>query len=945
MTIGRILANGKDKGSAFALASPGSSTTRVVLTAHHVVRGQDLRSLQFAPYRERVGIASMQSDAALDVAVLYLAEDLPGGLKVGEARVGESWQVEAQPRPNDPALTGTISFTQHLIENAQDNPIIVLQLKVDQEVDEYKGYSGSSVTLRSSGAVVGILVEQVRSRLPSVPGQATPAANVLYAVPMRSILDRFDLSPVWASPLPDSRPKLPGRSPPFPKPRLFGRDKDARRVRTQLLSPDARLVTLTGPGGVGKTCLAQCVAANLWDTFADGGCYVSFAELRDDIDVARTLARQLGAPRSTGQLAHERLIDYLRPCEMLLLLDNCDHVLRGVASLVGDLLVACPGAKVLATSREPLHGGRRRRLLQGIQEIEIAVAPLVLPDTRSDMPIIQQSPAVRLFVQQARRVKDRFKLDRPTALDVAEICRLLDGLPLAIELAAAQVKIMTPSEILAELGSKGPLKRLDARMEHTIAWSYRLLDHRGQALLRRLSVFPGGCTIEAAQAIWQQPAPLTGDVRDGLAALAEKSLLGQDVEQDGDTQWSRYKLLEPIRAYSYLRLQENGELEPLQRVHAEYFLSLAETAEPQLRGPEAKMWLKRLEAERDNLAAALRWYQESGAVEEGLRLAGALERFWDVRGYLGEGLQWLKELLAQDERAGCKTRLAVQAKALAAAGKLAESQADYKTAITYARASLDVYQSQQDEWGQAHALNTLGLAYGHTEGPAAAIDYFEKSLALRRQIEDRPGIARVLANLGNVAYEQGDRARAEARYDEGLAVAQEAQDTYTIAILLQNLGYLALEQHEEERARAYLTLALLESQRLEQQTAMATILRNLGTVALSQNDTAQAQAHFVESLTKSWEIGDKRQLAYELVALGTVALAQGKVERATRLLAAGASLQKRIGLRLSTSEQERFDGEAQTARTRLGETFDAVWTAGAALSLREAVEFGLGGIP
>ncbi len=427
---------------------------------------------------------------------------------------------------------------------------------------------------------------------------------------------------------------------------LLGRESEVAATRALLEQEGARIVTLTGPGGTGKTRLGLQVGAELVEAFTDGVWFVPLAAIADPALVIPAIAQPLGVREIPGEPLLTTLQEYLRNKHALLLLDNFEH-LTAAAAAVSALLAACPGVQVLVTSREPLR-------ITG--ERELPVSPLALPDPRQARGLspgaLLDYSAIRLFVERAQAVKPDFTLTEATAADVIAICRRLDGLPLAIELAAARVRILPPSQLLNRLDTRlkvltGGNRDLPARQQTlraAIEWSHELLDPGEQALFAHLAVFSGGCTFEAAEAVCGAAGALQLDVLDGLDSLTQKSLLRPEDGADGET---RFTMLETIREYGLERLDATGHAETVRRAHADYFVTLAEAAEPQLTGADQVDWLNRLGAEHDNFRSAMGWLEQGSEIETRLRIAAALWRFWWMRGHLAEGRGWLERALAE----------------------------------------------------------------------------------------------------------------------------------------------------------------------------------------------------------------------------------------------------------------------------------------------------------
>lgn len=678
---------------------------------------------------------------------------------------------------------------------------------------------------------------------------------------------------------------------------LIGREAEVAAVEKLLRQEEVRLLTLTGPGGTGKTRLGLQVASNLLSSFKDGVFFVALSTISDPSLLVSTIAQTLGIKEAGGVSLLQSLRQYLQDKQILLLLDNFEQLL-GAAPVVADLLTASPHLKVLVTSRAVLH-------VQGEQEFP--VPSLALPDLKHLPPAenLAQYGAVALFVRRARAAKPSFTMTNENAPAVAEICTRLDGLPLAIELAAARIKLLSPQAMLARLENRfklltGGAQDLPSRqqtMRGAIAWGYDLLAEDEKRLFRQLSIFVGGCTLEAVEAVCNGEGDLEIDVLSGVESLLDKSMLRQKEQADGEP---RFTMLETIREYGLECLKESGETETLRRRHANFFLALAEGAEPELTGSRQVELLGQLETEHDNLRAALQWMEAGGEIELGLRLAGALWRFWDVHGYLSEGRKWLEGFLGRAQSSSIPA--SVRAKATNGAGVLAGTQGDFERQDVILQESLALYRELGDKLGVAQSLNNLGsIAYSRGDWERAAALYTE-SLSLRRELGDKWGIANSLNNLGGVAYSQGDYERAAALYAESLDLRRGLGDRRGIGMSLNNLGEVAQQQGDYERAAAL----------------------------------------YMESLDLRRELGDKLFIASSLSNLGEVACDQGDCERAAQLFGAAEALRETIGSPLPLAKRHEYERRVAAACDALGqESFAAAWAEGRAMTLEQAIAYAL----
>jgi predicted ATPase/DNA-binding CsgD family transcriptional regulator len=676
---------------------------------------------------------------------------------------------------------------------------------------------------------------------------------------------------------------------------LVGREHEVAAVASLLKRADVRVLTLTGPGGVGKTRLAVRIAADIAADFADAAAFVPLAPVRDPELVAPTIAQVLGVPESGRTSIDEGLKARLRHAELLLVLDNFEQVLPA-APAIADLLAGCPLLKVLVTSRAVLR-------LYG--EWDFPVPPLPLPavapsggDGAAPVERIADAPAVRLFCDRAQAVKPGFTLDQGNAGAVAEIVRRLDGLPLAIELAAPRLSLFPPVALVARLERRLPLLTRGSRdqparhqaLRDAIAWSYDLLTPDEQKCFRRLAVFVGGCTVEAAEAVLEAGGQTSHETIEGIASLVANSLVQQVAGPDGE---ARFATLETIREFGLEQLAASGEEAAVRGYHAAWFRELAAIGDTAFWGGEQGPWLARLEVEHANFRAALAWFLDTGEYESALRLAGDLFPFWYVHNHLAEGRVSLDRALA----VGGAT--AARANALAVASALAHQQADIPAAISLADESAALWR-EIGSGGRGPAMATCqqGIARHWQGGLDEAEAYYNASLALYRAVGDLGWSAQILANLAHVAYLRGDDARAKALAEEALAMQLAAGNRFGAAFTLSVLGDLAVDQGRHEDARA----------------------------------------HYCASLEIASSYRDRWRIADCLSGLGIVAAAGDRPRRAVQLLGAAAAIRHSIGQPIPSwnrGRNERIDAEL---RQRLDENaFDDAWAAGRALPTETAI--------
>jgi len=741
---------------------------------------------------------------------------------------------------------------------------------------------------------------------------------------------------------------------------FIGRDQELAALNEMLENPDCWLITIVGPGGIGKTRLALAAAAEQIGTFQHGVYFVSLAPLNSPVLIAPAIATALGWTLTGPQDPAVQLLKSLRERELLLVLDSLEHLLDG-AELIMQIVQTAPRVALLVTSRE-------RLALQA--ECVFELEGLDYPANDWSGPLERYS-AAQLFAERARRVRPEFQLEAEVA-HVAQICRMVEGLPLAIELAASTLKAQPCATIADEIAAD--LRTLATRFRDVperhrsivaaFDHSWRLLSVEEQRVFRRLSVFRGGFQTEAAHQV-------AGASNDTLSALVDKSLLRRDAAGRLDTH-------ELVRQYASEKLAESGEAEQIREQHLAWVLQMAQEAEPHLMGKGQADWLARLESEIDNLRAALQWTIDRAQAETALQLSAALSRFWLLHSHLKEGSQWLEQALSL----GSPSRSLARAQALAGAGRLAYAQANQSLAIALAQQaselyrelgdqrgmaatlnnlgvftvdqgdleraksiyteSLELYRAIEDKWGIAAALNNLGIVLrlqGHYQQAKAC---FEQSLAIRQELGDKHSLALSFLNLGNIARHLGDHAQAQTLYEESLALFRQVGDKAGMASSINSTGILARLQGDLTQAVACHQESLALRQEIGDRLGTSLSLNSLGYTYLARGDTSDAERCFVQSLTVLREQGDKSHIVLDLVGLATTARLLGDPLRAARLYGAAQALRKRVGSAIEPDVRVLIEPHLSATCAQLDQNaFRVAWAEGQAMTLEQAITYGV----
>jgi len=679
---------------------------------------------------------------------------------------------------------------------------------------------------------------------------------------------------------------------PIPLTSFVGRTREVAEVKRLLTS--TRLLTLTGSGGCGKTRLALQVAAELLPDYAEGVWVADLAALSDPALVPHTVAAALAVSEQPGRPLTDALIDTLRPKSLLLLLDNCEHLLGACGQLADALLRRCPNLRILATSRERLG-------IDGELAYRVPSLSVPHPERLPSLEELTRFEAVSLFLERASFAHPEFRVTSRNLPAVVQVCRRLDGIPLAIELAAARVKALTAEQIAVRLDDRFGLLTDGSReapprhrtLLATMDWSYALLSTKEQALLRRLSVFAGTCTLEAVEAMCVGDGLESSEILNVLTQLLDKSLVQME-DREGE---ARYRLLETVRAYGRARLEEAGETDSSRQRHRNWYLALAERAAPELRGPNQIAWLERLEEDHANFRAALNWTRRHGGGDAaGLRLATALYEFWEIHGHFVEARTWLEDMLRLDQNAPPALRV----RALNLTGHLAYTQGDPHRVLVLCEEARALAKATGDDSGYARALHYLGHAAEGIGDHRQGVELLRQSANIHRVAGSRLELARALHCLANALRFQGDFGKAAPLFEEALAIFQACADKRAIATTLHNLGYLAL----------------------------------------SQGDEGRAPRLFREGLALARELGDRRVLNC-LAGLAAVSAA-ARPQWATSLFGAVGALMAAAAVQLEPANRPIYDQQVAVTKRRLGErAFNAACAKGTAMTLEQAIAYAL----
>jgi predicted ATPase len=782
--------------------------------------------------------------------------------------------------------------------------------------------------------------EPISSRRPNLPPRvARLIERCLAKVPehrgsTRELLD--ELRSLLAAGAEAAAPRRRRQRLPAPRTTLIGREEEVARITSLIINEGVRLLTLTGPGGVGKTRIALAAAEKLLPHFREEVFFIPLGTLLDPAHVCTAIAEALGARVGAGESPLTAVIAEINTsgAPALLVLDNFEQVISAAGDM-SELLAACPVLSFIVSSREVLH-------LYG--EYDVPVPPLPLPDPESDLPPekLAQIAAVALFIARARAVDPTFRLTADTADAVVEICRRLDGLPLALELAAARVRTLPPEALVARLGQRLQLLTAGARdlpdrqhtMRRAIDWSHGLLTPAEQKLFRRLSVFAGAFTLEGAEAVCDPDQKLGIETVEGVASLVDKSLLQKHEVEGGG---ASFGMLETIREYASSLLTESEDELLTRRAHAAYFLVLAEEGARVLATEESPEWLALFAREHDNFRAALDQLLKTGNAEWGLRMALGLFHFWERAEHLSEGRRWLAGFL---ELPATNQDDSLRARAFFAIGVFASAQGDYNEAILRTEMSLALHRRRGDQRGMAVAHNALGIHFTDLGDFDHAARDLEASLVAWREAGDESGYTRSLSNLAFVRRKQGQYDEARRLYDEAAVIFSRTGDRLSSAWSLSHQGGVAVDQKLWDDGTKFYEMALDAFRLLGDIWGIASTVADLGTIAREQGDRARAAERYREALGAFLRLGHRRGVARILESMAVLAGQAGASERALILSSAAAALRQKIGVPRPITDQGELSTWLETAREAVEpRAAEEALRRGALMSLPEAVRY------
>lgn len=747
---------------------------------------------------------------------------------------------------------------------------------------------------------------------------------------------------------------------------FIGREREIADV-TGLIGT-TRLLTLSGAGGSGKTRLAFQAAEGVLGQYSDGVWMVELAPLSDPGRVAHTVAQALGVRETAGQTMSQTLTLQLKTKKLLIVLDNCEHLVAACAQFTAALLRSCPNVQVLATSREPL--GIAGEQIYGVPSLS---SPTPQESKKATADSLSLFESVRLFIDRARAIKTNFTVTNANAPALAQVCYRLDGIPLALELAAARIRSLTVEQINDKLdnrfhlltgGDRSALPRQQT-LRALVDWSYDLLTNIEKTVFARLSVFAGGWTLEAAESVCAGEATAPGwvpveewEVLDVLTSLLDKSLVFAEPQGgvEGGVDGTRYQMLETLKQYGAEKLDAGGETVKISIKHRNYFVAWLEEVEPQRVGPGQAAWLTRIEIEHDNLRAVLdecampsaeRSANAEAAETAGLRIVASIWQFWDTRGYPNEGIeQAIRALDRGQARKATPHMQQLRAKAMVAVGALATAQGDYKTALTFHGKSLALYRDLDHKPGIATALRNMGILAYEQGNYETAQSFLEESLALRRELGDKPGLSNSLNNLGILANDRGNYGVAQALMEESLALRRELGDKLGIAISLNNLGSLAFNQGDYKRALLLYEDSFAFYRDVGDKRGTAISLNKLGSLAQKEGDYATARARYEESLMIFRALESRWGIAYCLDGFALVCAGENDTRKAVVVFGAATALRERLGAPLPPTEQAEQNREMEKARLTLDAIiFSTAYEQGRAMSCEQAADYALSDAP